>query len=321
MCEAEPPITFAIGTAVTHFNGQWRVSWAANPDGEDENSGTEFVRESVSADGGDTWSAPHVLAPPLEDGTHYHSHGSYHQHDGTLYFLAKRGPHRGGPTKAFLLSDDGRTWVDKGVVTIDQATFWPMDTPQPMANGDWIMGGCSGKDGKKAAVAIAEGGNPLAWQVQELPGQSLGYGETTVIVIDETILAISREHSLNNRGAMCRVSKDGGVTWSQPKPSDIPIARAKPYAGRLKDGRPYLVCNLWGRGQAYLLLGQPDALTFDRVWQLRPGKPSQPRFTGRTHRKQWAYPYAHEHDKELFIVHHNAKEDVELIIVMLAALR
>lgn len=315
---SEKPYTFSIGAAVTYFDGRWRVSWAANPDGVKENGGSEFVRESVSEDGGTTWSEPQVLAPALK-GKKFHSHGSYHPHDGKLYFLAKRGPWTDGHAKVFELNQDTGTWTERGAATIDEATFWPMDTPMPLDNGNWIMGGLSGENGRKAAVAIAKDGNPNAWVVQTLPGPSEGFGETTVITRGMQVVAISRDNKV--RGAAVRWSQDGGVTWSDPVASAFPMGTSKPYAGRLADGRPFLVCNRGGRGSLELLLGKPGAMSFDRIWKLRPGKPAEARFKGPNHKAQWAYPYAHEHDGELFIVHHSAKEDVEMISIPLAALK
>lgn len=164
---AEKPITFAIGSAIINFNGIWHSSWAANPDGVSENLGTEFVAERTSKDNGITWSKVHSLAPQLE-GEAFQSHGSYFNHNGKLYFFAKLGPFT-GPMKAFALQADGKTWKDLGLATLKGATFWPMDAPQQMKNGQWIMGGLGGKSGKFPAVAIANDDNILTWEVKLLP--------------------------------------------------------------------------------------------------------------------------------------------------------
>ncbi len=321
---AEQPITFAIGSAIVHYNDIWRTSWAANPDGVAENQGTEFVREAISTDTGKTWSARPPLAPQTEGET-FHSHGSYLNHRGTLYFFAKLGPFN-GPTKAFQLGKDGTTWKDLGIVTKNKATFWPMDEPQQMANGQWIMGGLGGKTGKFPAVAIANDDDILQWKVRLLPmGEGFkGFGETAVITKGNELLAISRNESM--KAPMVSTSTDAGKTWDGPKVANISMIPAKPYAGRLSDGRPYLILNVRpvkskiGRSRLCLLVGQPDGMTFDRVWLLRPNDPPAARFSGRDHKPQWAYPYAHEHGGALHIVHHNAKEDVELIVVPLKAL-
>ena len=122
---------------------------------------------------------------------------------------------------------------------------------------------------------------------------------------------------------MVFTSADAGQTWQGPKVANISMIPAKPYAGRLSDGRPYLIHNVrpvkskTGRSRLALLVGQPNTMTFDRVWLIRPNDPPTARFSGRDHKPQWAYPYAHEHDGSLHIVHHNAKEDVELVVVLL----
>lgn len=323
MHTAEKPMTFAIGAAIVNFNDTWRGCWAANPDGVSENQGTEFVRETTSTDNAKTWSTTHPLAPQIEGET-FHSHGSYLNHNGSLYFFAKLGPFT-GPTKAFKLDTDGTSWKGLGIVTNNNATFWPMDAPQQMANGQWIMGGLGGKTGKFPAVAIANDDNILKWKVTLLPkGEFKGFGETTVITKGNEVLAISRNATM--RSPMVSTSADAGKTWDGPKVANTAMIPAKPYAGRLSDGRPYLICNTPAvkgkvtRSRLCLLLGSPDEMTFDRVWLLRPNDPPAARFSGPQHKPQWAYPYAHEHDGALYIAHHNAKEDIELIVVPLKAL-
>ncbi len=321
---AEKPMTFAIGAAITEFNGELRSSWAANPDGVSENLGTEFVRERVSTDNGATWSNGRILAPQLDGGA-FQSHGSYMNHKGTLYFFGKLGPFT-GPAKGFVLGADGKSWEDKGVVTVDGATFWPMDTPQQMENGQWIMGGLGGEGGKFPAVAIADDESILKWNVKLLPKLKFrGFGETTVITKENEVLAISRNGAL--KSPMITTSADAGKTWEASRTANFPMVPAKPYAGRLSDGRPYLIYNIppvkkaVGRSRLCLLIGPAQGMSFDRAWLLRPNDPPAARFSGPQHKAQWAYPYAHESRGALYIAHHNAKEDVELIVVPLAALK
>ena len=321
---AAKPITFAIGAALIHFNGIWHASWAANPDGVAENLGAEFVTERISSDNALTWSEVQTLAPQLE-GEPFHSHGTFLVHDKKLYFFAKLGPFT-GPTKVFELGAEGKSWKDLGLATIDGATFWPMDEPQRMGNGQWIMGGLGGESGKFPAVAMASDDNILKWEVKELPiGEFKGFGETTVITKGDEVLAISR-NGAKKTPMVCR-STDAGVTWQGPLAANMAMVPAKPYAGRLRDGRPFLICNVPAekgapkRSRLCLLLGAPKAMTFDRVWLLRPGDPPAARFSGPQHNAQWAYPYAHEHNGALYVAHHNAKEDIELIVVPLDALK
>lgn len=320
---ATKPITFAIGAALINFNGIWHASWAANPDGVSENLGTEHVTERISSDNAHTWSEVRTLAPQL-GGEAFHSHGSFLIHKKKLYFFAKHGPFS-GPAKVFKFGPDGKSWKDLGLATND-ATFWPMDEAQQMGNGQWIMGGLGGKSGKLPAVAVANDDNILEWEIRELPIKEFkGFGETTVITKGNEVLAISRNGAV--KSPMVNRSTDAGATWSGPLTANIAMVAAKPYAGRLADGRPFLICNVpaqkgaVSRSRLCLLLGAPRSMTFDRVWLLRPGDPPAARFSGPQHKSQWAYPYAHEHKGALYIAHHNAKEDVELIVVQLSAMK
>lgn len=318
---AEQPYTFAIGAALAVFRGTLHCSWATNPDGEAENQGTEFVVERTSADGGRTWSDVRVLAPQLTGGA-FHSHGSYFEHDGRLLFFAKRGPWQ-GPAVAFELSADGTGWTLLGPVTAENEPFWPMDAPTPLPGGRLAMGGLSGDDGKTGAVAFASGNDPLAWSVTTLPiPEKPGVQETTLLASGEELLAISRCMRDTTGGAhICR-STDGGGTWAYEGPGNIPILPSKPYAGRLQDSRPYLVCNLHPepggnprRSHICLLTGPEGTLHFDRAWLLRDPVPPPARFSGPQHNPQWGYPYAVERKGELLIAYHSAKEDIELTAV------
>jgi hypothetical protein len=321
---SEKPITFSIGAALVHFNGVWRSSWAANPDGVSENQGTEFVIERTSKDNGTTWSEERILAPQLDGGA-FHSHGSYLIHNEKLYFFAKLGPFT-GPTKVFELGTDGKSWSDRGLATANGVAFWPMDSPQQLNNGQWIMGGLGGKNGHYPAVAIASDDNILKWEVKRLPVRKFnGYGETTVITKGDEVLALSRNGAL--KSPMVNMSSDAGKTWQALGAAGIPMVHAKPYAGRLSNGRPYLICNIpparkaAKRSRLCLLLGPPQGMTLDQVWLLRPGNPPAARFNGPQHNPQWAYPYAHESNGALYIVHHSAKEDIEMIVVPMNALK
>jgi hypothetical protein len=121
-----------------------------------------------------------VLAPQLE-GKAFQSHGSYFIHNKKLYCFAKLVPFTGS-MNAFELSTDGKQWKDQGIATANNSTFWPMDEPQRMKNGQWIMAGLTGADEKLPAIAIADDENILNAQIQELPiSEFKDLGETTRI--------------------------------------------------------------------------------------------------------------------------------------------
>ena len=61
--------------------------------------------------------------------------------------------------------------------------FWPMQEPQQLANGNWIMAGFRVGGGNPAAVAISDGDDLLSWQLIPLPKEIDGmWGESTVLL-------------------------------------------------------------------------------------------------------------------------------------------
>jgi len=227
--------------------------------------------------------------------------------------------------EAFRLAEARGRWESLGAATVGGCAFWAMDAPKPTAGGGWIMGGTGGPTGKMAAVALSRRGDPLGWEVSLLPGgPSGGIEETTVLVGGERVVALSRGG--RNEPFRLSVSDDSGASWRAAGDARIPMEAAKPFAGRLSDGRPYLLGNLLPpegqppRSRLCMLLGQPGAMGFDHVWMLRDPPPPAARFSGPQHNAQWAYPYACEADGDLYVAHHGAKEDIDLIVVRPPAL-
>jgi len=129
------------------------------------------------------------------------------------------------------------------------------------------------------------------------------WGESTVIVEGREIRSIARygEEAL----ALTALSRDYGRTWTLMGPSNLPMATSKPYAGILSTGQRYLICTTTAdSGEARMPLtiavSPPGEPLFSRVFQIR--ERSHPG-TNAIETTALAYPYAVEHEGNLYVVY------------------
>ena len=310
---------FLHGVAIVRHKDVFYANWAAGP--VDEHSLDECVRGSRSYDGGLTWSAPEMVAPPL-DGDSSNSHGVYFSDGNNLWFFAAARHLEGtveiNTTEAYLLNETTDTWDSQAVVS---RVFTPFDEPQQMSNGKWIVGGSS-----VPKIAIFDGSNPLeTWTVVRLPvpsGVSYLWPETSLWVDGSEITAISR-NSFADR-ALISFSKDCGLTWTTVAETNLPLAASKPFGGTLSSGQRYLVYNTpseWpGRTTLAIAVSKPCSKKLCRVWKIRHGEPEQPLYEGFGKFPQYSYPYAIEFEDKLYVIYSVGKEDCDLSIIPLESL-
>ncbi len=120
--------------------------------------------------------------------------------------------------------------------------------------------------------------------------------------------------------AWVSTSDDFGRAWTQTRPSNYRMPRAKAYFGRLSTGQIYLVANHTNRDTLVVAVGKPGATKLSQMWRIRHGKSVPPRFPGHAKGKQWSYPYAHEHDGKLYVVYSIGKEDCGLSVIPVESL-
>ncbi len=317
---------FLHGASIIEHKGTLFASWANSP--MHENSKDEVVRGRRSTDGGMTWGDVEVIAPGFRDTLERHSHAPFLSHKGELWAFASRWGigegerFRGLRVEAFVLDEKLGRWVSRGIAGHD---CWPLAAPKRMDNGNWIVGGMD-KDGRPA-VLISHGSTLTKWDTMKLPvprSIPIGFGETTLLTDGPRVVAIIRPRQLKR--ALVAQSFDFGRSWEPTKVSNLPMSDAKPNAGRLSNGQPYLVWNFPAKGMPardvlVIATGKPGSISFDRLWKIRFGPSDAPRLPGRAKSRQWSYPYAHEHDGKLYVVYSIGKEDCGLSIIPLRALR
>jgi hypothetical protein len=319
---------WTLGVGLAWHAGKLYASYGFNKG--DENTASEEAHVRTSADGGRTWGEPVVIDAGA--GSLGVSHGVFLSHAGRLWAFMG-GFHdrfQKTHTRGYLLDEATGAWQPRGVVV--ENGFWPMQEPQRMSDGNWIMAGfrvATGYDvvGHLPAVAVSKGDDFTAWDlivIQTAPDLGEVWGESTVIVEGNRITNIARYGQ--KPLALVSTSHDCGRTWTPAAPSNLPMATSKPYAGRLSTGQRFLACTTTadsggGRAPLTIAVSRPGEEFFSRVFVVRhavsdttPGV-SDPR-------ADFSYPYAVEHDGKLYVGYtHKSHVANELAVIPLEALR
>jgi len=289
-----------------------------------ENTPTEEAHVRTSEDGGKTWGQSVVM--DHGEGNLGVSHGVFLSHAGRLWAFmgAFYDRFQRTHTRAYLLDETTGQWQPKGVVL--KAGFWPMQEPQKMDDGRWIMAGARVGDGNPAAVAISHGDDFTKWDLVVIPAPKRlkMWGESTVIVQGKKITNISRFGG--KALALVATSEDFGRTWSTMLPSNLPMATSKPYAGTLSTGQRYLICTTTAdsggrRSPLTIAVTQPGASVFSKVFVIRHSVfPSGPGVSDP--RADFSYPYAVEREGRLYVGYtHKSHAANELAIIPVEKLR
>ncbi len=326
--------TFLLGAAVVEHEGVLFTSWA-NGLANENDAASQVTRGRLSRDGGETWSAPFVIAPAIDDQPGlYHAHGSFLSHAQHLYALIpverSAGKSRPGLTTRLFRYDTGsQGWTfEKELIE----KFYPMDEPRQRADGRWVIGGIDHES--KPTVAISDGSDPAGgWSTRRVESVPNGF-ETSVWVDGEVVTAFIRNYVPDEEGDLYLASVrsvDGGENWALEQPINVPKSRlpavdSKVFAGRLTNGQGYLVYNMPvgrnGNDRRVLAIAvtAPGGNRFERVFAVRAFGDTGPRTVGHYKGVGWQYPYAHESDGKLYVVYARAKEDCDLSILPIESL-
>ena len=304
--------TFLHGVALEQHKGKLYASFGHNKGAE--NTVSEEAQYRVSEDGGRTWGALKVIDAGGEPDLAV-SHGVFLVHQGALWAFqgAYYGKMKRIHTRAYRLNQKTSKWEKHGVVVKDG--FWPMNQPEKMADGNWIMPGFaagpySNKGIFHAAVAISHGNNLTKWDFVKIPvakNVKAMWGESAIFVDGKTIFNIARYGA--NPMALVAKSEDFGRNWSPSTVSNLPMTTSKPAAGVLSTGQRYLVCttakgNGGKRTPLTIALSEPNENRFSKIFVIRrsrhDGKPGES-----ADRLSLSYPYAMEHDGNLYVGYSN----------------
>ena len=298
---------FLHGVGLCFHKGRLYASFGHNQGGE--NTDTEEARFCVSDDEGKTWNDVRTI--DSGEGPAGVSHGAFLSHNGTLWAFqgAYTGTMKNVHTRAYILDETTQQWQSKGTVIEDG--FWPMQEPQKMDDGNWIMAGLKVGKGDPAIVAISHGDDFTEWDVVPIPqAKDLKkmWGESTVIVHGKELTNISRYG--DKAEALVATSEDYGRNWSEMRPSNLPMTTSKPIAGKLSNGQRYLVCTTTAdsgkrRSPLTIAVSRPGENLFSNVFVIRHAE--FPHGPGESHKgAALSYPYAIEHEGKLYIGYSNS---------------
>jgi predicted neuraminidase len=318
---------WTLGVGLAWHKGKLYASYGYNIG--DENTATEEAHVRVSSDNGVSWGRPVVM--DAGEGNLGVSHGVFLSHGDNLWAFmgAFYDRFQRTHTRAYRLNETTGSWEAHGMVIPDG--FWPMQEPQRMTDGNWIMAGARisngyGVKGDLPAVAISKGDDFTRWEMVVIdPAQGAGkiWGESTVILEGKRILNISRYG--RKALALISVSEDYGRTWTPSAPSNLPMATSKPYSGTLSTGQRYLVCTTTAdtggsRSPLTIAVSKPGESLLSKVFLVRRSVCDET--PGVSHPKaDFSYPYAVEHDGKLYIGYtHKSHAANELAVIPVASL-
>lgn len=310
---------FSLGAAIIKYKDVIHCSWANSWRGENDNN--TIIAEKTSHNSGNTFENYRRVS--IKEQGFGRSHGVYFSHRGNLYVFCPKASFDANQypdlkTEAYILNKNG---VYDCIGIVSDENFWPMCEPIALENGTIIMAGLKTtgwipKGYGLPAVALCDGNDLTKWTVKVIPDRdNLNFwGETTILKQEDRLLAIVRNGN-KHKGAFVSESFDNGLTWSNLTESNFPIAESKLYAGRLSNGKQYIVFNMHNRGFRDTLALAVGDTTFDSIYIIRDGFDSKPKFSGSGN--EWCYPYAFEDASEnkLLVAYSKNKEDCELAII------
>ncbi|WP_417733038.1 exo-alpha-sialidase [Rosistilla oblonga] len=301
-----------------------------------ENTVSEEAQYRVSEDQGQTWSELRVIDAGEEPDLAV-SHGVFLSHAGKLWAFhgAYYGKMQKIHTRAYSLDEATGKWDPHGIVIRDG--FWPMNQPEKMDDGNWIMPGISAGPYSNnkifpAAVAISRGDDFTKWDYVEIPtGEGIDrmWGESANFVDGNRVFNIARYGG--GASALVAVSENYGRTWTPSRISNLPMATSKPVAGTLSTGQRYLICttarnNGGRRAPLTIAVTAPGETVFQKVFVIRrsqhPGEPGESADS-----LSLSYPCAIEHDGHLYVGYSNNGgrrgnlNSAELAIIPIASLQ
>lgn len=324
---------FTLGASIIKFNGVFIVAYLESL--AKENDGASRLVCKYSFDNCKSFSEASVIAEANAEFAY--SHSVFYDDGKSLWIFAPKAAfgratpedlHPNLVMEAYLFNENERSWTYQG--TVLDTGFWPLCEPITLSNGRLIIGGCcppyrKGR-GCRGGVAISDG-NPLSWKMVTLPNPDgiPMWGETAVADYGDELVAFVRINPKDGVAAISK-SRDGGESWTPLVRSNIQANDTKMYAGRLQDGRHYLISNIdltegapdrGYRSTISVRVSESEATHFGEPYIIRNGFD----YPARHFKSQWAYPYAVEENGFLYVVYTKHKEENELAVIPIASLK
>jgi hypothetical protein len=300
----EDMLPFLHDVAITRFNGFLYVAWYNSTDAEI--CGTSLIRGRRSGDGGNTWSDPFTIAGCLyAENEHYVPITFFPQKDKLYAFITEMsGKNITTALHLYVMNDKGGTEWEK--VSRVSEGFITNAPPVLLKNGNYAMGAWIPMKDESPAfpVVLISNGKDIKrpWRISFLydpmrPGSvRIRCPEISLHAEGAYITAYVR----NDEGpSYVFTSYDYAENWQPPGINPMHIGNSKIFAGKLSDGRNYIIYNeergYFVRTLLVLAVADPGSSSYSRVYRLFDGYESQ---IGRG--KTWFYPCAYESDGILY---------------------
>ncbi len=313
---------------ITKFKDQYVASWSNGFQHEDY-VGQE-VHFSTSSDG-IRWSEPRVVAPtPVETKLVRNNAGLYATKDRLYCYVC-------------VAKDYGRDVAHPGMSTLKEQhirldvyetadlktwkhyenicpNLYLFEAPRLTRGGKLLCCGFDLHDHHGMVLIWDDPAKPAAAprvvHINASPEGVLPEQGTWYQTDDGRIWMYQRDGSISCRLAIT-FSDDEGETWTDLVRTDFPNTYSRAYAGKLSDGRCYIVGNnfdyLLDRTALQIALSD-DGKTFTRQYTLVEG-PTTRRINGRHKEDGYHYPNCFADGDKLLVIYSVNKEDIEVGIV------
>lgn len=312
---------------INKFKGRYYYAWSNGFCNEEDAGQRVLVASSENAL---HWSEPSVLLDAPDKTPWAHNCVALHVDEEAMYCVIMSeetehdetvtGMRRIKPEDAYIdvyKTTDGKNWAK--AFSFGTGIKWIFEAPRLTQQGR-LMCVCNTKhDGP--AIMLWPGKNiceqPQLIHVPEPEGAWFPYGESTWYQLDEgRIMVFWRDEGASLR-LYVNHSDDGGQTWSEPVLTDIPDSMSRLYAGRLTDGRYFIVNNAIGtlldRTPLMLLLSN-DGVVFNKVYMVN-DTPCVMRRKGLLKANGNQYPCCLVDGDKLIVAYDENKEDIFVEVI------
>lgn len=307
---------------INKFKGLYYFAWS-NGVRNEEDAGQRVLMAS-SADGVQ-WGEPVVVLDVPEGSPWAHNCVALYTTSEAMYIVIMSeetehdetvtGMRRINPEDAYIdiyESRDGKQF--EKVASLEKEIKWIFEAPRFTSQGQ-LMCICATKTQGSGALVWEDGdirSTPKRVSIAQPDGAWFPYGESTWYQLDSgRIIVFWRDES-----ASCRLywnySDDGGNSFSTPILSDIPDSMSRVYAGRLNDGRYFIVNNavpLLLDRRALTLMLSDDGIHYNKVYMVN-DDPAVMRCTGLLKANGHQYPCCLVDGNKLLVAYDAGKEDI-----------
>ena len=323
---------------LTRFKGTCYYAFAnAAIDEESEGQGIMLS----TSEGGRQWTPPTCIVPgDAEEGIVRNCPGIYANDEVIVIYCwseraiqdatvpGMRRTAEGSHTIDAYTSRDGENWTLEGEDIIPGCGYCTMmEGPRPTREGALLAAGAHEAHGAVAYLwdAAAPAGKPEIAPLPRSPGDPSfphDVGETSWYQTDDGVIIMFWRDECGSGYLLVSTSRDGGRTWTAPTLSDVPDSQSRVRAGRLPDGRFFLIGNSYAKllDRTHLMISiSEDGYKFDKMYTLL-DDPTAQRTKGLLKCHGYQYPCSLVDGDRLLIGYSVNKEDIECGIVELALL-